>query len=80
MRPIKNRTELLREFEALPDSAIVDECFAAAFRNRGAACLQRERWAGTGPKFVKDGRLVGYRKSDLIAYVDACVVSPDGAA
>ena len=32
--------------------------------------LQRKRLDGTGPIFVKIGKLVRYRKSDLDAYLD----------
>lgn len=80
MKQIKSRTELLREFDALPDSAIVDEDMAAAVRNKQPSSLQRERWAGTGPEFVRDGRLVGYRKRKLLDYVEALSVKPGEAA
>lgn len=80
MKQTKSRTELLREFDSLPDSAIVDEDMAAAFRGKQPSSLQRERWAGTGPRFVRDGRLVGYVKRDLVAYRDGLVVTPEQAA
>lgn len=80
MKQTKSRTELLREFDSLPDSAIVDEDMAAAFRGKQPSSLQRERWAGTGPRFVRDGRLVRYIKRDLVAYRDALVVTPEQAA
>lgn len=80
MKSIRTRAELLREFDSLPDSAIVDEDVAAAFRGKQPSSLQRERWAGTGPRFVRDGRLVGYVKRDLIEYRDQCAVSPEKAA
>ncbi|HMM74884.1 MAG TPA: DNA-binding protein [Gammaproteobacteria bacterium] len=75
MEQSKSRAEFLREFDSLPDSAVVDEDMAAAVRNKKPSSLQRERWAGTGPRFVRDGRLVGYRKRDLVAYIDGCVVA-----
>jgi predicted DNA-binding transcriptional regulator AlpA len=49
---------------------------------REAACLlqlsertmERHRVAGTGPRYVKAGRLVRYRQSDLEAWIDRRVV------
>ena len=75
-----NRAALLAAYETLPDSAIVDETTAAAVRNKAVASLQRERWAGTGPNYVKDGARVGYRKRDLTAWLRERVVSPSNQA
>ncbi len=38
--------------------------------------LEKWRRIGSGPKWIKLGRLVKYRKSDLDAYVDQCTRSP----
>jgi hypothetical protein len=38
--------------------------------------LERWRRIGVGPKWVKLGRRVKYRKSDLDAYIDRCTRSP----
>ena len=80
MATIKDRLALLAEFENLPASALVDEYTAAAYRGCSVAKLQRERWAGIGPKYIKDGASVTYRKRDLLAYLDACVISPSDRA
>lgn len=32
--------------------------------------LDKARWSGTGPKFVKFGKLVRYRADDLQDYID----------
>ncbi|MFB2714658.1 helix-turn-helix transcriptional regulator [Marinobacter shengliensis] len=32
--------------------------------------LEQQRYRGVGPKFIKVGKLVRYRKSDLIEYLD----------
>jgi predicted DNA-binding transcriptional regulator AlpA len=34
--------------------------------------LERHRWAGTGPKFVRLGRRVFYRRADLEAWIAEC--------
>jgi predicted DNA-binding transcriptional regulator AlpA len=36
--------------------------------------LEKSRGAGTGPRFVRLGRVIAYREEDLIAWVEACVV------
>ena len=33
--------------------------------------FERARWSGTGPKFVKLGRKVVYRGSDLLEWMDS---------
>jgi len=80
MKNTPSRAELLQEFEQLPEGAIVDERMAAAVRNKTVSSLQRERCMGTGPRFVRDGRLVGYRKRDLLEFSERCVVVPGHAA
>ena len=62
-----DRAALLKEFETLPASALVDEHMAAAYRGCSVAKLRRERWAGIGPQYIKDGAAVTYRKKDLLA-------------
>ena len=79
-RTKSSREELLLEFEALPRSAIVDENLAAAARNKQVSSLQRERHIGIGPKYVRDGRSVGYRKGDLLDYIERSVVTPSEAS
>lgn len=43
-----------------------------ADRPVSARTLQRWRFVGIGPKFLKLGRMVRYRRSDLDAYIDGC--------
>ena len=40
--------------------------------------LQKRRWLGLPPKFVKLGKAVRYRKSDIEAYIKSCEVNPRG--
>jgi len=35
------------------------------------AWMERARWAGTGPKFIKIGRLVRYYLSDVLDFINA---------
>ena len=42
------------------------------------AWLRRCRLERRGPRFLKFGRLVRYRRSDVEAYLDACTVETAG--
>jgi hypothetical protein len=42
----------------------------AAIRGCSLATLERDRWVGIGIPFVKMGRLVRYRKSDIRTWLD----------
>ena len=56
---------------------------AAAYRRASPSTLTKERCAGGGPPFVKMGRSVRYRRSDLDNWIAANVrssTSHDGAS
>lgn len=36
-----------------------------------SATLRKWRWEGKGPRFIKVGRKVAYRESDVTAFIDA---------
>jgi predicted DNA-binding transcriptional regulator AlpA len=38
---------------------------------RARSTLQKDRVVGTGPRFIRIGRLVRYRQSEVQAYLDA---------
>lgn len=63
------RLILLNEYEQAPDSAYFTQETVAAIRNCSRATIERDRWAGTGVPFVKMGRLVRYRKIDIISWL-----------
>jgi hypothetical protein len=56
----------------------------AEFLHQSEASLAQDRYRGTGPRFIKHGRRVLYRWSDVYAYLDANTVQrtddPRGAA
>lgn len=54
----------------------VDEHVAAEMLGLRVPTLRKWRWAGTGPKFLKVGRLVRYRLSDLKEFLDGVTVEP----
>jgi helix-turn-helix protein len=47
----------------------LDERVAARVLNTAPATLQKWRWEGKGPRFLKVGRLVRYRRSELERYL-----------
>lgn len=59
---------------------VVDEREASRLTGIAVPTLQKYRVHGTGPKFVKLGRSVRYRVSDLEAYVAERVVSSTSEA
>jgi predicted DNA-binding transcriptional regulator AlpA len=50
--------------------ALLTEAQVSEILGRGVPTLQKDRVAGTGPRFVKMGRLVRYRPSDVQAWLD----------
>lgn len=46
----------------------------AKFLHISEASLAQDRYRGTGPKFIKHGRRVLYRWSDVYTYLDANTV------
>lgn len=48
----------------------------ADYRGTTVAVLAQERHKGAGPTFIRDGRRVRYRVSDIRAYLDANTETP----
>jgi predicted DNA-binding transcriptional regulator AlpA len=49
--------------------ALLTEAQVSEILGRGVPTLQKDRVAGTGPQFIKMGRLVRYRPSDVQAWL-----------
>lgn len=64
-----SRIDLLNQFNSAPDDALFNQVTIAAVRDCSTATLERDRWAGTGITFLKIGRSVKYRKSDVLAWL-----------
>jgi predicted DNA-binding transcriptional regulator AlpA len=45
---------------------------AADYLTRSVSSLRRDRKRGTGPTFLKIGRSVRYRRSELDEYISSC--------
>lgn len=56
----------------------VDERQAALITGFSVKGLQQRRWLGKPPTYLKVGRLVRYRVSDLEQFLDSCTVEARG--
>lgn len=70
MKKQVSRLDLMREYELAPDSALFTQETVAALRDCSIALIERDRWAGTGVRFIKTGRLVRYRKKDIREWLE----------
>lgn len=64
-----SRLQLINEFEFAPDSMLFSQKTLAAVLDCSTQLLERNRWAGEGVPFLKIGRKVLYRKSDVLLFL-----------
>jgi len=70
----------------LPSDPLIDEVAGARILNCKVKTLQAWRSRGGGPRYVKVGSLVRYRKSDILEWIERRTVdstsrtTPDTAA
>lgn len=55
---------------------VVSEREAALFLGLALRTLQNRRWRGLPPRFMRLGRAIRYKVSDLEDYLDSCLVEP----
>lgn len=60
-----SRLDLLNEFDSAPESALFNQQTIAAVLSCSTQLLERNRWEGRGVPYLKIGRKVLYRKSDV---------------
>lgn len=65
-----SRIQLLNEFDSAPNSALFNQQTLAALLDCSTHLLERNRWAGAGVPFLKIGRKVLYRKSDILEFLE----------
>jgi hypothetical protein len=65
-----SRNELLREFYDAPDQALFSQESVSAVRGCSIALSERDRLTGRGPPYLKLGRLVKYRKADVLEWIN----------
>ena len=63
-----------------PAPAMATPAQVAEYLHTSVASLSQDRYHRTGVPYVKHGRRVLYRWSDVLAYVDANTIAPGGAA
>lgn len=68
--PLQNRVQALDEFYSAPDSSLFNQITVAQVRDCSKATMERDRWSGGGIPFIKIGRSVKYRKSDVLHWLD----------
>ncbi len=68
----QNRAEALAEFYGAPETALFNQNVVAYVRDCSTATMERDRWAGGGIPFIKIGRAVKYRKTDVLEWLDKC--------
>ena len=64
-----SRLQRLNEFESAPDSTLFNQATLAAILNCSTQLLERNRWAGEGVPYLKMGRKVLYRKSEILNFI-----------
>ena len=64
-----SRLQLINEFESAPNSTLFNQNTLAAILNCSTQLLERNRWAGEGVPYLKMGRKVLYRKSEVLAFL-----------
>jgi hypothetical protein len=65
-----SRVEILNEFYQAPKDALFNQRVIAAVRDCSISTLERDRWAGQGVPFIKIGRLVFYRKKEVLDWLN----------
>lgn len=68
----QDRTKALAEFYSAPETSLFNQIVVAYVRDCSKATMERDRWAGGGIPFIKIGRAVKYRKSDVLGWLDKC--------
>ncbi|MCD6040115.1 MAG: hypothetical protein K0S27_1515 [Gammaproteobacteria bacterium] len=66
-----SRLDLITEYEHAPDSALFAQETIAALLDCSLATIERDRWLGNGIPFIKIGRMVRYKKSDISLWLEA---------
>ncbi len=64
-----SRIQLINEFESAPNTTLFNQKTVAAILDCSTQLLERNRWAGAGVSFIKIGRKVLYRKSDVLDFL-----------
>ena len=66
---VTDESSMVNQFWSAPDQALFTERTLVALTGLSEAYFQRSRWAGGGPRFLKIGSRVRYRKTDIVAWL-----------
>ena len=53
---------------------LLDEKEAALILHKSVSWMQRQRWMGTGPAFIRIGRNCRYQREMIEKYISGCLV------
>lgn len=56
---------------------LLSESEAAEFIGMSRKWLSNQRWLGLGPSYLRIGRCIRYRKTELNAFLEHCEVHPE---
>ena len=70
-RVVRDADQRIRE---VTDKWLVDEREAAKFSDFSVAALVKWRHEGRGPRYIRVGRSIRYRISDLLSWIDSHAV------
>jgi predicted DNA-binding transcriptional regulator AlpA len=62
--------ERANAFWASSPESIHDQVAVCAALGKSLSWAERSRWQGGGPRFIRVGRHVRYRKSDVVAWIE----------
>jgi hypothetical protein len=70
-KPKVDPIEALRFYREAPLEALLPPVIVGVVLNKTEAALAKDRHIGEGPKFVKQGRFIYYRKRDTQDYSES---------
>jgi hypothetical protein len=73
MEPVEtplDRTIAVNQFWSSHDDSLHPQAALVAITDLSDAYFERGRWAGFGPRFLKIGRRVRYRKRDVMDWLE----------
>jgi hypothetical protein len=68
----------IEQTRVLKACRLLSEGEAAEFIGMSSKWLSNQRWLGLGPSYLRIGRCIRYRVSELDAFLEHCEVHPEG--
>ena len=67
-----------KEVEVAEAGNLLTEGDAAKYIGMSSKWLSNQRWLGLGPNYLRIGRCIRYRVSELDEFLEHCEVYPEG--